>query len=105
MTTPIAMLQQAASRGDSGGWSGRWTASGEGSAGWGYAGLGSAISALVDRDADPHCDRGPVRYHITVPGSYLQKLTVSAPSGHLSAGQSKRVTVTAASGGLFSTAS
>ena len=47
---------------------------------------------------------GPVRYHITVPASYLQKLAVSAPSGRLAAGQSKRVTVTAASGGLFSTA-
>jgi RNA polymerase sigma factor (sigma-70 family) len=47
---------------------------------------------------------GPVRYQITVPAPYLQKLTVSAPSGQLAAGQSKRVTVTAASGGLFSTA-
>ena len=47
---------------------------------------------------------GPVRYQITVPASYLQDLTISAPSGRLAAGQSKRVTVTAASGGLFTTA-
>lgn len=47
---------------------------------------------------------GPVRYHITVPAPYLQKLTVSAPSGRLAAGHSQQVTVTAASGGLFSTA-
>ena len=47
---------------------------------------------------------GPVRYQITVPASYLQDLTVSAPSGRLAAGQSKRVTVTAASSGLFTTA-
>ena len=46
---------------------------------------------------------GPVRYHIMVPAFYLQKLTVSGPSGRLAAGQSKRVAVTAASGGLFST--
>jgi hypothetical protein len=46
---------------------------------------------------------GPVRYHITVPAPYLQKLTVSAPSGRLAAGQSQQVTVTATSGGLFST--
>ena len=47
---------------------------------------------------------GPVAYHITVPAPYLQKLTISAPSGQLAAGQHKRVAVTAASGGLFSTA-
>ena len=47
---------------------------------------------------------GPVRYQITVPASYQQDLTISAPSGRLAAGQSKRVTVTAASGGLFTTA-
>ncbi|HUY47532.1 MAG TPA: sigma-70 family RNA polymerase sigma factor [Streptosporangiaceae bacterium] len=48
---------------------------------------------------------GPVAaYHITVAAPYLQDLTLSRSSGSLAAGQSVRITVTAAGGGLFSAA-
>jgi hypothetical protein len=42
-------------------------------------------------------------YHITVPAALLEDITLSRTSGSLAAGQSARITVTAA-GGLFSTA-
>ncbi|HEY9242592.1 MAG TPA: sigma-70 family RNA polymerase sigma factor [Streptosporangiaceae bacterium] len=48
---------------------------------------------------------GPVSdYHVTVPAAVLQDITLSRTSGSLAAGQSVRITVTAAGGGLFSTA-
>ena len=48
---------------------------------------------------------GPVSdYHITVPAALLQDITLSRTSGALAAGQSVHITVTAAGGGLFSTA-
>jgi RNA polymerase sigma factor (sigma-70 family) len=43
-------------------------------------------------------------YHITVPVALLQDITLSRTSGSLAAGQSVRITVTAAGSGLFSTA-
>jgi RNA polymerase sigma factor (sigma-70 family) len=43
-------------------------------------------------------------YHITVPVALLQDITLSRTSGSLAAGQSVRITVTAVSSGLFSTA-
>ena len=43
-------------------------------------------------------------YHITVPAALLEDITLSRTSGSLAAGQSARITVTAASSGLFSTA-
>ena len=43
-------------------------------------------------------------YHITVPVALLQVITLSRTSGSLAAGQSVRITVTAVSSGLFSTA-
>ncbi len=43
-------------------------------------------------------------YHIGVPAALLQDIRLSRTSGSLAAGQSVRVTVTAASSGLFSTA-
>ena len=48
---------------------------------------------------------GPVSaYHVAVPVPLLQDLTVSQASGSLAAGQSVRITVTAAGAALFSTA-
>ncbi|HEY5351067.1 MAG TPA: sigma-70 family RNA polymerase sigma factor [Streptosporangiaceae bacterium] len=48
---------------------------------------------------------GPVSaYHVAVPVPLLQDLTLSQVSGSLAAGQSVRITVTAAGGALFSTA-
>ena len=48
---------------------------------------------------------GPVSaYHVAVPVPLLQDLTLSQVSGSLAAGQSVRITVTAARGALFSTA-
>jgi hypothetical protein len=97
MTMPIAMLQQAASR--------------PGAAVTGTLSVSPASLALVvslggswTGTLTLTAPGGPVRYRITVPALYQQDLTVSAPSGRLATGQRKRVTVTAASGGLFSTA-
>ncbi len=48
---------------------------------------------------------GPVSgYHLAVPVPLLQELTVSQASGSLAAGQSVKITVTAAGAALFSTA-
>jgi hypothetical protein len=48
---------------------------------------------------------GPVSaYHVAVPVPLLSDLTLSQVSGSLAAGQSARITVTAAGGALFSTA-
>jgi hypothetical protein len=48
---------------------------------------------------------GPVSsYHLAVPVPLLRELTVSQASGSLAAGQSVKITVTAAGAALFSTA-
>lgn len=70
-----------------------------------HLGLGLSVGGSWTATLTLTAVGGPVSdYHIAVPAALLQDITLSRTSGSLAAGQSVHITVTAAGGGLFSTA-
>jgi hypothetical protein len=69
-----------------------------------HLGLGVSLTGSWTGTLTLTAVSGPVSdYHITVPATQAQHITLSQTSGSLAAGQSAHITVTAAGGGLFST--
>jgi RNA polymerase sigma factor (sigma-70 family) len=69
-----------------------------------HLGLGVSLTGSWTGTLTLTAISGPVSdYHITVPATQAQDITLSQTSGSLAAGQSVHITVTAAGGGLFST--